>query len=327
VTGSTSLASITSLQLTADSSSIPNVATKVGPDGAFEFPMVLPGAYTVRISPTLPVAALVVGSKDLRDVEIAIPPFKTVSGRVKVEGTVAAAPRLTFSLPGSLTTPNTTWAINQADGSFKVSLPLGEFPIQVEAAGFTVKALALGNVDGLQHPVLITTADSAEFKVTLTPLPGVSAPMPLAPFASLIPGEDPFAPSTAPISGGVRIDTVSGERTTFGSLSSFDPPRALQTDKALRLLTDALAPRVIRRVEPEYPEVARVARIEGEVSMRVSIADDGTPRDIIVESGHPSLREAAVKAVRQWLFEPDDAFALRTATIIVDFRLPPTPNP
>jgi protein TonB len=61
---------------------------------------------------------------------------------------------------------------------------------------------------------------------------------------------------------------------------------------------------LIYRVQPEYPEIARQARIQGAVQLRAIISKTGTIENLIVESGHPILISAALKAVRQWRYRP-----------------------
>ena len=60
--------------------------------------------------------------------------------------------------------------------------------------------------------------------------------------------------------------------------------------------------RLIRAVAPEYPDVARLAGIEGDVTLRILIGEDGTIRDIAPVSGPPVLARAAVRAVEQWRY-------------------------
>ena len=56
---------------------------------------------------------------------------------------------------------------------------------------------------------------------------------------------------------------------------------------------------------PEYPEEARAARIQGVVVLRTTILADGTVGDVEVERGLPlGLTEAALAAIRQWRFTP-----------------------
>lgn len=65
-------------------------------------------------------------------------------------------------------------------------------------------------------------------------------------------------------------------------------------------------PRILSKVEPVYPEGARSAGLEGTVQVKIQILANGAPGDITVNrsSGHDSLDEAAIAAVRQWRFIP-----------------------
>jgi protein TonB len=65
-------------------------------------------------------------------------------------------------------------------------------------------------------------------------------------------------------------------------------------------------PRILSKVEPVYPEGARSAGLEGTVLVKIQILANGAPGDITVNrsSGHDSLDEAAIAAVRQWRFIP-----------------------
>jgi protein TonB len=64
------------------------------------------------------------------------------------------------------------------------------------------------------------------------------------------------------------------------------------------------AARILRRVVPIYPELARRARISGAVHLIGVIGKDGTIQNLRVVSGHPLLVSAAIEAVRQWLYKP-----------------------
>jgi protein TonB len=64
------------------------------------------------------------------------------------------------------------------------------------------------------------------------------------------------------------------------------------------------AARLIRRVEPLYPPLARQARISGTVRLRAIISADGAVEQLNVLSGHPLLIRAATDAVQQWRYRP-----------------------
>ncbi len=56
--------------------------------------------------------------------------------------------------------------------------------------------------------------------------------------------------------------------------------------------------------QPSYPPIARAARAEGEVSVRITVAEDGRVVSASAVSGHPLLLQAAVAAAREARFEP-----------------------
>jgi TonB family protein len=79
------------------------------------------------------------------------------------------------------------------------------------------------------------------------------------------------------------------------------------------------------RIEPEFPEAAKIAGVQGDVSMRVIVNQDGVVRDVQVEEGSPQLAPAALDAVRQWRFTPytvNGASHEFQARRVVHFRLP-----
>ena len=62
--------------------------------------------------------------------------------------------------------------------------------------------------------------------------------------------------------------------------------------------------RLVKSIAPEYPDVARLAGIEGDVTLRIFVGRDGTIRDVVPVSGPPVLARAAIHAVEQWRYVP-----------------------
>jgi len=62
--------------------------------------------------------------------------------------------------------------------------------------------------------------------------------------------------------------------------------------------------RLLDRIEPEYPDAARRARVQGSVTMDAIIGADGKVQQVTPIGGNPQLAEAAVAAVRQWRYKP-----------------------
>jgi len=61
---------------------------------------------------------------------------------------------------------------------------------------------------------------------------------------------------------------------------------------------------IIYRVQPSYPPIARLARVQGTVELRAIISKAGTIENLIVISGPPMLSRSAIEAVRQWRYRP-----------------------
>lgn len=60
----------------------------------------------------------------------------------------------------------------------------------------------------------------------------------------------------------------------------------------------------IKKVPPEYPPLARQARIQGTVHLQIWVSKSGDVQDIQIVSGHPLLSPAAIDAVKQWKYKP-----------------------
>jgi len=61
---------------------------------------------------------------------------------------------------------------------------------------------------------------------------------------------------------------------------------------------------LIFKVNPEYPAVARAARVQGSVRMHAIISADGTIQHLQVISGNPLLVGAVLEAVKKWRYQP-----------------------
>lgn len=62
--------------------------------------------------------------------------------------------------------------------------------------------------------------------------------------------------------------------------------------------------KLVKRVIPVYPPLAKQMRVSGVVRLEGVIARDGRVVNLQIIHGHPLLAAAAVNAVRQWLYTP-----------------------
>jgi protein TonB len=86
-------------------------------------------------------------------------------------------------------------------------------------------------------------------------------------------------------------------------VASLPPPPPVER-KPIKVGGLIQAPRRIVSVAPIYPTAAQQARIDGAVTIEALIGEDGKVRNATVIRGKPMLSEAALAAVRQWVFTP-----------------------
>jgi TonB family protein len=86
-------------------------------------------------------------------------------------------------------------------------------------------------------------------------------------------------------------------------------------------------PELVEYARPEYPELAKVARLESDVVLQAKILTDGTIGDVEVLSvSRPNLcfEEAAMAALRQWRYKPAMMRGIPVEvyfTVFVEFKL------
>jgi TonB family protein len=64
------------------------------------------------------------------------------------------------------------------------------------------------------------------------------------------------------------------------------------------------ARKILVRVTPQYPNIARAANLHGTVKIAVVVAPAGSVKSMEIVGGHPILAQSAESAVRQWKWEP-----------------------
>ena len=84
------------------------------------------------------------------------------------------------------------------------------------------------------------------------------------------------------------------------------PPQVVEAPpgKPIAVTSELQAAKLIRKVTPVYPRIAIVARISGTVRLIGIVGKEGTVEQLQVVSGPPLLIQAAVDAVRQWVYRP-----------------------
>jgi protein TonB len=141
----------------------------------------------------------------------------------------------------------------------------------------------------------------------------LTAPVSIPAIAAMIVDDFPEVADSGPgvpggIAGGVRDGVSNGVLSTLiGEVARIipmeHPPEVLAREPVKPAPAPVKPPRItqlrmatpIHKVEPVYPVLARQARVFG---------TDGRIHELKVLRGHPLLINAALEAVRQWIFEP-----------------------
>jgi TonB family protein len=75
-------------------------------------------------------------------------------------------------------------------------------------------------------------------------------------------------------------------------------------EKVVQVTESQLRAAVIRKVEPEYPAVARQIRLTGEVELEVVVDLTGAVEKVTVRRGNTLLSGSGVQAIKKWKFNP-----------------------
>jgi len=92
----------------------------------------------------------------------------------------------------------------------------------------------------------------------------------------------------------------------------------------VRAVGEIKPPKLIKMVQPVYPEIARKAGVEGIVILEVTTDQSGRVANVRVLKSVPLLDQAAIEAVKQWLYEPiviDGKPRPIVFTVTVNFQL------
>jgi len=136
-------------------------------------------------------------------------------------------------------------------------------------------------------------------------------------------------PPAIGVMGGVVGGVPGGQAGgVIGSLLSSanhsSVPQASEVPKRLRISQGVSLGMIENHAEPEYPAIARRARVQGTVQLRAVISARGTIENLQLIEGHPMLVGAAMAAVRQWHYRPyllnGEPVEVET-TILVNFHI------
>jgi protein TonB len=147
-----------------------------------------------------------------------------------------------------------------------------------------------------QHQQIRADQAHAEMNVDAFTAPRI-IPTTIAMLRDVAPAGVSFAPSMDP-----GIGVPGGDPNVFGPPA----PRVIHPDvpRTLSVPSTIAAGLLLRKVVPQYPQLARAMRKEGTVVLAATIAKNGTIVNLRVVSGPAVLAQAAMDAVSQWIYRP-----------------------
>jgi len=143
--------------------------------------------------------------------------------------------------------------------------------------------------------------------------PVVAATAPVATTAPSVPLAPPdgITPEAAAPSAPVPLGVPGGVGTGLPSVGALNtsafapPPPPVAVPEPPRRVGGIIRPpeRTVFKA-PEYPPVAKAARIEGMVVLEATLDERGVVQNVTVLRSVPLLDQAAIDAVRQWRYSP-----------------------
>ena len=118
---------------------------------------------------------------------------------------------------------------------------------------------------------------------------------------------DSFGGVEAGMPGGVPGGQMGGVigGVLAGALSTATPAVPAPGKSApIRVGGRVKPPRAVAQPRPEYPALARQARIEGQVQVDAVLDEQGNVIEMKVVSGPPLLYQAALDALKKWKYQP-----------------------
>ena len=120
--------------------------------------------------------------------------------------------------------------------------------------------------------------------------------------------EDEAPPPSTGVVGGVPGGVPGGQMGgVIGGIISSTPVAVpkMATPSRIRVSQGVTAGMKIHDVSPQYPQMAKIARVQGPVVLAAVIGKDGAIQNLrVVSTVSPLLNQSALDAVKQWRYRP-----------------------
>ena len=262
------------------------------------------------------VSFIVVADLSAQDVRDSVGPTEKQARPITPENPI---PRRTFSVPA--TYPAEARSID-ATGTVSLVATIDETGRVVEIRKvrepLVLTPSAATNPTATRIAAEAMVRDAASALRRWTYAPPADGPIAFQVMFSFKPGADPTASQATAIPA-----VPSGQAAAAASLSGVATPGG--PNQPVRVGGQVKAPTQISKVQPVYPLIAQSARVSGVVILEAVIGVDGRVTDARVLRSIPLLDQAALDAVRQWVYTPTLMNGVPVPiimTVTVTFTLP-----
>jgi periplasmic protein TonB len=103
---------------------------------------------------------------------------------------------------------------------------------------------------------------------------------------------------------GLENGTPGGMSTIMDGIGTGTPRVVKRASRSLTISSGVMLGNLLDNTMPQYPAIARAARIQGVVVLQATVSTSGLIKNLRVMSGPPMLQQAAMDAVRSWRYKP-----------------------
>jgi TonB family protein len=147
--------------------------------------------------------------------------------------------------------------------------------------------------------------DADDIRVQELPMSRDSKPAPKA--EPLVVKSDSAArklKAAQPVPPPVQVSTANGAALPLSNLPESAPQLPKLAPNSLRVSQGVSQGLILKKVPPQYPQMALQLHKQGAVELQVTITKQGTISNVKVISGDALLARAAADAVHQWKYRP-----------------------
>jgi protein TonB len=103
---------------------------------------------------------------------------------------------------------------------------------------------------------------------------------------------------------GGQLGGVIGGIVSATSSPAYVPKLQPVMPQRIRISQGVTKGLLIQKIQPQYPVLAKAARVQGDVVLSAIISKEGNIENLQLVSGHPMLVPAAIETVKQWRYRP-----------------------